>query len=145
MPVRKRGNKLERWEVALIKAMVADGRWPNDQDILAYFTRPTRSINHRAISEIRNNAKHAAVKTATIDELEHFLSSWPEIDEETGLSLRGDELLIKAREAMIAAVHTFNGAGLTFRAELFIVTAIIAWTYLLRAWFKREGISTIAT
>jgi len=27
MPVRRRGNKLERWEVALIKAMVADGRW----------------------------------------------------------------------------------------------------------------------
>ena len=50
-----------------------------------------------------------------------------------GLSLRGDELLIKAREAMIAAVHTFNSAGLTFRAELFIVTAIIAWTCLLHA------------
>ena len=62
------------------------------------------------------------------------------MDTETGLSLRGDELLIKAREAMIAAVHTFNSAGLTFRAELFIVTAIIAWTYLLHAWFKREGI-----
>jgi hypothetical protein len=43
------------------------------------------------------------------------------------LTLR-DELLIKAREAMIAAVHTSNSAGLTFRAELFIVTAIIAWT-----------------
>ena len=36
------------------------------------------------------------------------------IDPETGLSLKGDELLIKAREAMIAAVHTFNSAGLTF-------------------------------
>jgi len=59
---------------------------------------------------------------------------------ETGLSLRGDELLIKAREAMIAAVHTFNSAGLTFRTELFIVTAVIAWTYLLHARFKREGI-----
>jgi len=41
---------------------------------------------------------------------------------------------------MIAAVHTFNGAGLMFRAELFIVTAIIAWTYLLHFWFKRKGI-----
>jgi hypothetical protein len=48
MPVRKRGNKLERWQIALVKAMVVDGRWPNDQDILAYFTRPTRSVNHRA-------------------------------------------------------------------------------------------------
>lgn len=140
MPVRKRGNKLERWEIALVKAMVADGRWPNDQDILAYFTRPTRSINHRAIAEIRAVTKHAAVVAATADDLESFLVSWPEVDSETGLSLRGDELLIKARESMIAAVHTFNGAGLTFRTELFIVTSVIAWTYLLHAWFKREGI-----
>ena len=140
MAVRRRGNKLERWEIALIKAMVADGRWPNDQDILAYFTRPTRSINHRAIAEIRTNAKHAAVKAAPADELEAFIASWPEVDPETGLSVRGDELLIKAREAMVSAVHTFNSAGLTFRAELFIVTAIIAWTYLMHAWFKREGI-----
>ncbi|WP_315744155.1 MULTISPECIES: DUF3644 domain-containing protein [unclassified Bradyrhizobium] len=140
MPVRKRGNTLERWEIALIKAMVADGRWPNDQDILAYFTRPTRSINHRAIAEIRTGAKHATVRPAAAEDLDGFLSTWPEVDAETGLSLRGDELLIKAREAMIAAVHTFNSAGLTFRAELFIVTAVIAWTYLLHAWFKREGI-----
>ena len=140
MAVRKRGNTLERWEIALIKGMVAQGRWANDQDILAYFTRPTRSINHRVIAEIRKGAKHSGVKPATQDELDRFLATWPEVDHETGLSLRGDELLIKAREAMIAAVHIFNSAGLTFRAELFIVTAIIAWTYLLHAWFRREGI-----
>lgn len=140
MSVRKRGNKLERWEVALVKAMVADRRWPNDQDILAYFTRPTRSINHRAIAEIRAATKHASVLAATVDDLDLFLASWPDVDAETGLSIRGDELLIKARESMIAAVHTFNGAGLTFRTELFIVTSVIAWTYLLHAWFKREGI-----
>ncbi len=133
MKVRRRGNKLERWEVALIKAMIADGRWPNDQDILAHFTRPTRSINHRAIAEIRTGTKHTAVRPAIPDDLDLFLASWPDVDLETGLSLQGDELLIKAREAMIAAVHTFNSAGLTFRAELFIVTAIIAWTYLLHA------------
>ena len=116
------------------------GRWPNDQDILAYFTRPTRSINHRAIAEIRTGTKHVNIKSAAAEDLNSFILSWPEVDAETGLSLRGDELLIKAREAMIAAVHTFNSAGLTFRAELFIVTAVIAWTYLLHAWFKREGI-----
>jgi Protein of unknown function (DUF3644) len=140
VPVRRRGNKLERWEVGLIKAMIADGRWPNDQDILAHFTRPSRSINHRAIAEIRTAAKHAAQKPAAPDELDAFLTCWPDFDPETGLSVRGDELLIKAREAMIAAVHTFNSAGLTFRAELFIVTSVIAWTYLLHAWCKREGI-----
>jgi hypothetical protein len=47
---------------------------------------------------------------------------------------------VKAREAMIAAVHLFNSAGLTFRTELFVVTAIIAWTYLMHAWFRRKGI-----
>ena len=71
-----------------------------------------------------------------------FLTTWPDIDPQTGLGLQGDELLIKAREAMIAAVHTFNGAGLHFRAELFIVSAIIAWTYLLHAYFKSVGADT---
>ncbi len=132
-------NRLERWEIALVKAMVDRGDW-NDQEILAYFTRPTRSINHRVISEIRNEKHHRQLRAATDDQLDGFLAIWPDVDPSTGLSVRGDELLIKAREAMIAAVHTFNGAGLTFRSELFIVTAIIAWTYLLHAWFKREGV-----
>ena len=104
--MRRRGNKLEPWEIAVIKAMAEDARWQNDQDILAYFTRPTRSINHRAIGKIRKGAKHAEVKAASVEEMESFVATWPEVDAETGLSLRGDELLIKAREAMIAAVHT---------------------------------------
>jgi hypothetical protein len=138
---RRRGNTLEKWEVGIVKTMFRRGDpFTNDQDILAYFTRPTRSINHRLIGEIRNEIKHKAVKPTSDDDLDAFLAIWPDIDHETGLSVRGDELLIKAREAMISAVQTFNSAGLTFRAELFIVTAIIAWTYLLHAWFKREGI-----
>jgi hypothetical protein len=136
---RRRGNTLEKWEVALVKAMLDRGGY-NDQEILAHFTRPTRSINHRAISEIRTGARHKALKAASAEELDAFLVTWPDVDPQTGLSLRGDELLVKAREAMIAAVHTFNGAGLHFRAELFIVTSIIAWTYLLHAFFRREGI-----
>jgi hypothetical protein len=139
MARRPRGRHLERWEVALVKALLARGGY-NDQDILAYFTRPTRSINHRVISEVRTGARHVAARAASQEELDEFLAAWPEVDPQTGLSLRGDELLIKAREAMIAAVHIFNSAGLHFRAELFIVTAIIAWTYLLHAYYRREGI-----
>ncbi|WP_458792290.1 DUF3644 domain-containing protein [Yoonia sp. MH D7] len=138
---RRRGNTLEKWEVGIVKAMIdRGGPATNDQDILAYFTRPTRSINHRLISEIRTGAKHKTIKQASEEDLDAFVSTWPDIDHQTGLSIRGDELLIKGREAMIAAVQTFNSAGLTFRAELFIVTAVIAWTYLLHAWFRREGI-----
>lgn len=139
MARKRRGNKLERWEVSLVKAMLAKGQY-NDQDILPYFTRPTRSINHRVISEIRTERKHKAARVANDDELNDFLRNWPDIDPSTGLNKVGDELLIKSREAMIAAVQIFNSAGLTFRAELFIVTSIIGWTYLLHAWFKREGI-----
>lgn len=139
MSVRKRGNTLEKWEVALIKAMLNRGGY-SVQDILAYFTRPTRSINQGRISEIRKGTKFRTLNAATADELDEFLKNWPSVDAEASLGLRGGELLVKAREAMIAAVQTFNSAGLTFRAELFIVTSIIAWTYLLHAWFKREGI-----
>ena len=136
---RMRGNALEGWEVAIVKAMLAKHD-RTDQDILAYFTRPTRSVNHRLIGQIRKGFVHPKTAVATDEELAEFLATWPDVDPQTGLSLRGDELLIKAREAMIAAVHTFNGAGLHFRAELFIVTAIIAWTYLHHAYFRRLGI-----
>lgn len=135
---RRRGNTLEKWEVAIVKAMLSRKYVP--QDIQAYFSRPTRSINNARISEIKDGTKHKAIKAASDDELDTFLDSWPNIDPKTGLHLQGDELLVKAREAMIAAVHTFNSAGLYFRAELFIVTAIIAWTYLMHAYYKREGI-----
>jgi hypothetical protein len=103
-------KSLENWEIALIKAMIAEKKW-NDQDILAYFTRPTRSINHARIAAIRNGTKHTAIKVASSEELASFLVTWPDVDPSTGLSLRGDELLLKAREAMIAAVYVFNAAG----------------------------------
>jgi hypothetical protein len=135
---RRAGNTLEKWEVAIVKAMLERAFIP--QDIQAYFSRPTRSINHARISEIRDGTKHKNVRTASEVELDSFLDVWPNIDPATGLHLKGDELLIKSRDAMIAAVHTFNSAGLYFRAELFIVTCIVSWTYLMHAHYKREGI-----
>lgn len=138
---RRKGRGLEEWEISLVKAMFARGaEFSVDQDVLAYFSRPTRSINHRLVGQIRKGQVHGSVPAASDAELDNFLARWPELDPETGLSVRGDELLLKAREAMIAAVQTFNGAGLTFRSEIFLVTAVIAWTYLLHAWFRREGI-----
>lgn len=139
MAGKLRGQPLEDWEVGIVKAMLAEGSRTH-QDILAYFTRPTRSVNHRVISEIEGGKKFAQTNPATPDGLALYLATWPDLDAETGLSTRGDELLIKAREAMIAAVHNFNSAGLTFRAELFITTAVIAWTYLLHTYFKRENV-----
>lgn len=96
MPTRKKRNNLEKWEIALVKAMLARAEC-NDQDILAYFTRPTRSINHRVIGEIRSEKKHKNVKPASDEALNEFLTRWPDIDPQTGLQVQGDELLIKAR------------------------------------------------
>lgn len=136
---RNPNNRLERWEVAIIKAMMATPPRRNDQDILAYFTRPTRSINHGRIKDIRDGKTHGAVPAASADELAAFLEAWPNVDG-SGLHLIGDELLIKAREAMLQAVQGFNNPRAFFKSEVFIVTAVIAWTYLVHAHFSRLGV-----
>ena len=52
----------------------------------------------------------------------------------------GKKLLGKSREAALNAVQTFNNPLTTFKAETFIVLMVIAWTYLLHAYYHREGI-----
>lgn len=139
MARRNPNNKLERWEVAIIKTMMATPPHKNDQDILAYFTRPTRSINHGRIKDIRDGKTHTGVAAASAEELVAFLEAWPNVDG-SGLHVIGDELLIKAREAMLHAVQGFNNPRAYFKSEVFIVTAVIAWTYLMHAHFKRRGV-----
>ena len=124
MPRRRRGNTLERWEVLIIKAMLQKGGY-NDQDILAYFTRPTRSINHRAISEIRTEAKHKTARRATDEELDEFLATWPDFDTKTGLSLRGDA------PAALNILHSFFRFACRHRF-------LAAWT--ARASLRNDGI-----
>lgn len=50
------------------------------------------------------------------------------------------ELAIKAREAMLSAVQIYNNPNIQFKSETFIVLSIIAWTYLLHAYYKEKGI-----
>lgn len=50
------------------------------------------------------------------------------------------ELLLKSREAALAAVQIFNSPMITFKSEIFIVLMNIAWTYLLHAHYRRERI-----
>ncbi len=50
------------------------------------------------------------------------------------------ELLRKSRESALNAVQTFNNPLTTFKAETFIVLMVIAWTYLLHAYYRREGV-----
>ena len=51
-----------------------------------------------------------------------------------------NELLCKSREAALAAVQIFNNPNITFKAEAYIVLMIIAWTYLLHAYYRSKKI-----
>ena len=50
------------------------------------------------------------------------------------------ELLRMSREAALTAVQTFNNPLTTFKAETFIVLMVIAWTYMLHAYYRQEGV-----
>jgi hypothetical protein len=41
---------------------------------------------------------------------------------------------------MLSAVQIHNNPQVDFKAELFIVTSVIAWTYLLHAYYRKAGV-----
>jgi len=72
----KKGQQLEPWEVALIKRMLVTGGFTKQQ-IVAYFTRPDRSINQARISEIEaGHPRYKDIELASPEELESFLRDW---------------------------------------------------------------------
>ncbi len=50
------------------------------------------------------------------------------------------ELVKKSREAALAAVQIFNNPNITFKSETYVVLMIIAWTYLLHAYYRSNKI-----
>lgn len=50
------------------------------------------------------------------------------------------ELLAKSRESALSAVQVFNNPLARFKSETFIVLMVIAWTYLLHAYYRRQKI-----
>lgn len=50
------------------------------------------------------------------------------------------ELITKSREAALAGVQIFNNPNITFKSESYIVLMIIAWTYLMHAYYRQEKI-----
>lgn len=51
-----------------------------------------------------------------------------------------DELVKKSRESALAAVQIFNNPSMSFKSEAYIVLMIIAWTYLLHAYYRSKKI-----
>lgn len=50
------------------------------------------------------------------------------------------ELVLKSREAALTAIRTFNDPHISFKSETYIVLMVIAWTYLLHAYYRGKGI-----
>lgn len=51
-----------------------------------------------------------------------------------------NELATKAREAMLSAVQIYNNPNIQFKAETFIILSIIAWTYLMHAYYRARKV-----
>ena len=50
------------------------------------------------------------------------------------------ELLSKSQDAALTAIQVFNNPLVNFKSETFIVLMTIAWTYLLHAYYRKEGV-----
>ena len=51
-----------------------------------------------------------------------------------------NELLDKSKEAMVSAIQIYNNPLIKFKSEMFIITAIISWTYLMHAYYSKKSI-----
>lgn len=51
------------------------------------------------------------------------------------------DLIVKSREAALNAVQTFNNPLTTFKSETFLVLMVIAWTYLMHAYYEKQGVN----
>ncbi|MGI6595426.1 MAG: DUF3644 domain-containing protein [Candidatus Ratteibacteria bacterium] len=51
-----------------------------------------------------------------------------------------NQLILKSKESMLSAVQIFNNPTIQFKSESFIVLSIIAWTYLLHAYYRSKKI-----
>jgi hypothetical protein len=56
-----------------------------------------------------------------------------------GLPLEVKTLLVKAREAAILAVETYNRPTATFRSGAFVILMVLAWTALFHSIFIKQG------
>lgn len=57
------------------------------------------------------------------------------------LELEVERLVVKAREAALHALDSYNRPNTSFRSEGFLVMMVIAWRSLFHAIFKKQGIN----
>lgn len=119
----------------------------NDQMIVAIFSHLSRTINHREIGYFRSkdHTKYAHVVPTSRAEVEKFMARYhrfERIAKAHGFVPQEAhfQLVQKAAEAMKTAVAIFNNPQMRWKAEIYIVNAVIAWTYLLHAYYMTKGV-----
>jgi len=136
---RKREGALTKEEKPIVKALLQRG-WRN-QDIQHQLNRGrVATVNSARITEVK---KDNTIKPAEEELVDFFIAKKNAYDPVTGLNFYDDERLIRAREAMILAVQSFNSPILRFKTEQFAVQTNIAWTYLLHEYFERQGVKIV--
>lgn len=136
MVVRNAEGRLTKTEEPIVKALLARG-WRN-QDIQALVNAGRKAtINSARITEVKHDQ---ALQPSDDDDVDFYIRKKKAYDPRTGLNPYDDERLVRAREAMILAVHAFNNPSLSFKTEVFAVLANIAWTYLLHEYYERKGV-----
>lgn len=141
--------KLSDREISLIKGLL-NHKNLNDQEVLSIFSYLHRNINHREVSAIRRGAKarYQQIQAASVVEVNQLLYDYAKV--ETAAAKLGfcelDEHEAQAHksvEIMRTAITEYNSALLISRSEVFIVLAVIAWTYALHAELRRNDIEPV--
>ena len=85
---------------------------------------------HKTVNQsvIQLCASDKSIDVVSDKKLEQYIKVQSSYDPVTLLNPYKDARLIRAREAMITAVQSFNNPSITFKTELFCVLANIAWT-----------------
>lgn len=139
MVSRKKEGSLTREEKRIVKALLNVGQ--RNQDIQALINNGRKNtINSARITAVKQDERQVP---ASDEEVEFFTIKKRSYDSVTGLNRFEHERLIRAREAMILAVHIFNSGALKFKTEVFCVLSCIAWTYLLHEFYERKGIKIV--
>jgi hypothetical protein len=133
-------------EISLIRGLIAHTDL-NDQMIVAIFSHASRTINHREIGYFRDpeNPKYRTAPVAPSSEVKKFLARYGRFErvaKQMGMLPQEVhfQLVQKASEAIKSAVATFNNPTIRWKSEIYIVNSIIAWTYLMHAYYRTKNI-----
>lgn len=120
----------------------------NDQMIVAIFSHRSRTINHREIGYFRDpkNSKYSSYPITSKLDVQRFLARYERFERVAKIyNVLPQEayfqLIQKAAEAMKTAVGIYNNPAISWKSEIFIVNAIIAWTYLMHSYFLKSGVN----